>query len=449
MKAISQKTVFRMVTLLAVSVFILANLSAGRLAAFWNLSLDFTGERLYSLSAGTKLAVQSLPGGAAVYVISDEASYPPVLHEILRRYALLSSLISIRYIDPYADPVFLDTYNRKGFTLKETDLLVEGNKGMRHIPAGDMFIYDTEGKARGLRLEEKLTNALAYVNSGRDISASFTVGHGERLFTALEDALSGGGFSVRTLALGSGEIPASDIVVIANPERDFPPDETAVLKSYLAEGGRLMVFMGPAAERLPGLESLLESWGLALLPGMVREPFAHSPGNPASLIPMYGMHEINLDFAERQYYLAMPSVQAIEPAEDTPGVAITRLLLSTRDSSAQKDGEKISGPFALAAVAEKPEENAALMLFGSAGIYEAPLMAAQAFANREYLGRSALWLAGREKGEGFSIPPKDLSAPAINAGLGTLLAVFLVYVILLPLSALLAGIGILLRRRGR
>jgi hypothetical protein len=461
MKGLSQKTVFRLVALLAACAFILANLCAGHLAQIFGLSLDFTGERLYSLSGQTKLAVSALQAETTVQVIHDEASYPAVLKEIIGRYALLSEKIRIRYLDPYADPGFADKYGTKGFTLGESDLLVEGVKGIRHIPAEDVFIYDGKGDAAGLCLEEKLTNALVYVNSGHVFSASFTVGHGEGPASSLEEALRGGGFSVKNLALAVGERPETDIVLIADPKRDFLPEETAALDAYLAAGGRLMVFMGPGVG-LPELETFLGSRGLSLLPGTVREPLAHTPGNPASLIPMYGMHEINLDFAERRHYLAMPGVRALELA-DNEDLRTTRLLLSTRDArvtgnSSPGGAGELEGPFVLAVVAEgsgaeqsgeKPDRGSAVMLFGSGGIYAGDIMAASAFANREYLARAALWLAGRGAEEFFSIPPKTLAPPSVNAGFGLTLGVLLVFAGLLPLSSLAAGAFILIRRRMR
>jgi hypothetical protein len=454
MKKFSQKGIFRLVMVLALSAFILANLCAGRLALFPGWSLDLTGERLYSLSEAAKTALRALPGETTIYVINDERAYPPALHEILRRCAFLSEMITIRYVDPYADPVFVDDYKRKGFPLKESDLLVEGPRGIGHIPAGDIFIYDREGAAAGLRLEEKLVNALVYVNRSRSFSASFTVGHGERPEASLEELFTDSGFSVKNLALVTGERPETDVVVIAAPERDFLPEETAALGAYLAGGGRLMVFMETGAG-LPELEALLGSWGLSLLPGVVLEPLAHTPGNPASLIPMYGIHEINPDFAERRYYPVMPGAAALDLAgDDGPsGVRTTGLLLSTRDAyiktgpSSGGSGD-LAGPFVLAAAAEKPGEGA-VMLFGSGGIYDGGVMGVSAYANREYLARAALWLAGRGAEEFFSIPPKTLAPPSINAGFGLTLAVLLVFAVLLPLAALTAGAVTLLRRRRR
>ncbi|MDR2133813.1 MAG: GldG family protein [Treponema sp.] len=451
MKGLSQKTVYRLVAVLAVCVFILANLCAGRLAVLFGLAFDFTGERLYSLSDATKSAASALGAETRVYVINSEAACPPVLREILGRYGFLSAKIVIRYVDPYADPAFVDDYRMKGFPLKESDLLVEGAGGIRHIPAGDIFVYDGEGAVTGLRLEEKLTNALARADTGAGFSASFTVGHGERT-DSLEEALSGAGFSVNTLALTAGETPEAGLVVIAGPERDFLPEETAALDSFLAGGGRLMVFVGAGA-RLPELESFLGSRGLSLLPGAVAEPLAHVPGDPAGLIPMYGMHGINLDFAERRYYLVMPGARALGLADDElSGLRTTRLLLSTRDAridSPSAHGGDLAGPFVLAAAAEKPGGEPALILFGSGGICAGDIMEAPAYANREYLARAALWLAGGNGREYFSIPPKTLAPPALNAGFGLTLAVLLVFAALLPLAALAAGFVTLVRRRGR
>jgi hypothetical protein len=93
--------------------------------------------------------------------------------------------------------------------------------------------------------------------------------------------------------------------------------------------------------------------------------------------------------------------------------------------------------------------NAALMLFASRAVYADDLMAASAYANREYLAASAAWLAGRGENESVSIPPKTLAPPSIHAGFGITLLVFSVFTIILPLASLAAGAVIIVRRRRR
>ena len=440
---ITQKAVYRIVMVLAVCVFILANLCAGKLVRFFGLNIDFTGERLYSLSSDTKNALSDLQSQTMVYVISGEDQYPQVLQEFLRRYGFLSPKIIIRYIDPYADPVFLDNYIRQGYTLKEFDLLVEGSRGTRHIPSADILRYDSGGRPSSLFLEEKLTNALVYVNSGRVYSVSFTVGHGEDA-SALEEAFTGSGFSAGKLALMAGGVPDADLVVIAGPERDFPAQEIVALEKYLESGGRLMLFMGPGSNRFIELENFLSSWGLSLLSGVVQESLAHIPGNPAGIIPLFGAHEININFAERQYFLAMPRTRALIIAEDTDAI-ITRLLLSTRDAYITGAVDQ-TGPFPLAAVAQK---KGALMLFGSSAIYASDIMNTPAYANRDYLARAALWLAGAHSQELISIPPKTLTPPRINSGFGLTLASLLIFAAVLPFAVLASGAVALYRRRRR
>ena len=68
----TQKKVFRLVMVLAVCVFVLANLSVGKLVRFLGLSIDFTGERLYSLSDDTKNAIPALQSETVIYAISSE-----------------------------------------------------------------------------------------------------------------------------------------------------------------------------------------------------------------------------------------------------------------------------------------------------------------------------------------------------------------------------------------
>ena len=450
----SQKVIFRVVMVLAIGVFLMANLSMIRLVSFRGLILDFTGERFFALSDATITAVSALQSETWIYILSEEGMFPPVLSEIIRRYGFLSPFINIRYVDPHIDLVFLDHYRRQGFPLTEFDLLVAGDRGIRHIPITDIIRRDTRGRPTHLFLEEKLTNALVYANTGRSFSASFTVGHGERP-AALRELLSGTGFSVNNLVFLTGEIPEADVIIIADPERDFRPEEIAALSSYLESGGRLMVFIGPGAARLPELEGLLSSWGFYLMPGVILETMAHVFGNPAGLIPMYGMHQINMDFAMRQYYLVMPGTRAIEIPEDTGEAIITRLLLSTSNSfirtgmdfSSARGPDDPGGPFVLAAVAEKSD--GVIMLFGSGGVFNADILATPAFANREYFVRAALWLAGGRADDTISIPPRTLMPQTVHAGFVLILTMLLVFVILLPIGVLVTGSVMLYRRRRR
>jgi ABC-2 type transport system permease protein len=409
---------------------------------------------------------------------------------MLGRYALLSSKIRIRYADPYTDPGIVDYFGQKGISLNESDLLVEGPENIKQLTSEDIFIYNGEMEVTGLRLEERLTNAILQVNTHRTFSAAFTTGHGERPSRSLEAALSDSGFSIRQLALMAeapeglsrtaegrtvpaggpqARQPQADIIIIPAPERDFLREETDFLRRFMDKGGRLLVFLDPGAARLPELEDLLGEWGMQRLPGIVMEPIAHTAGNPASSIPFYGMHEINRDFAERGYYLALPNAESLEIAEEMESdLRATRLLLSTQDAyknagsresvaGSARDASRTGaaggakGSYVFAALVEKSgaASNAAVMLFASRAVYADDLMAASAYANREYLAASAAWLAGRGVNESVSIPPKTLAPPSVHAGFGITLLVFSVFIIILPLASLAAGALIIIRRRRR
>jgi hypothetical protein len=353
----------------------------------------------------------------------------------------------------------VDNYRQRGLSTKESDLVVEGHEDVKQITCEDIFIYNGEMEVTGLRLEERLTNALLQVNSSRTFSAAFTVGHGEHPSRSLEAVFSDSGFSTRQLPLMI-EAAEPDIIIISGPGRDFLKEETDLLRRFMDGGGRLLVFLDPGAVRLPELEGFLSEWGLGRLPGIVMEPLAHTAGNPASSIPLYGMSEINRSFAERGHFLALPNAEALKIAEDMEAdLSATRLLLSTQDAykntgtASRESGAAgdAKGPYVFAAVVEKSgaASNAALMLFASRAVYAEDLMAASAYANREYLSRAAAWLAGRGVNESVSIPPKTLAPPSIHAGFGNTLVVFSVFTLILPLASLAAGAVIIVRRRRR
>ena len=137
-------------------------------------------------------------------------------------------------------------------------------------------------RARGQlqRLDEEVYRRLRGVARPRRV-LYLTAGHGERgllprAATRLEKARPGLSqleewlrvlnVEVRTLGeaegLGTRVPDDAAVVAVVGPERDFAPEEVAVLRQYVARGGRLWLALEPEG---PALEPLLAPWGLKLL----------------------------------------------------------------------------------------------------------------------------------------------------------------------------------------
>lgn len=448
----TEKQVYAGILAAVLALFVLVNLFASLAAERWSLRFDTTASGLYELSDTTRGVAAALEGESCVYVLDAEEDYPAVLRELLARYASLSPYLRVQYLDPYENPVFLDTYRQQGIALAQSDLLVTGASGVKQIAYEDLLVYSGE-EFTGIRLEQQVTSALLYVNTGSHASVLFTSGHNERSTQSLEEVFTGNNYAVTTGALTESAAQSADLVVIACPTKDFSDAETAVLADYLRSGGRVMAFFEPGANDYPNLSALLAEWGMALRSDTVFDAQYNVGGSSASIVPLMTTHEINRYFEENQYFLVMPSCRSIELLSSALDARVTPLLVTSTAgyakegshyTSTEQSAEDRSGSLVLAAVSERTD-GGALVLVGSRYLYADDVMRTESYGNRAFLAQAASYLA--ESGSAVSIPAKQLAAPLLAVTSGEELVCGAVFVVALPLAVLAAGAAVFLKRR--
>lgn len=135
--------------------------------------------------------------------------------------------------------------------------------------------------------EEALTNALAELGRGVEKKVYFLTGHGEKPIGAGADSAGGlklwvdglrnEGYIPEELSLlAKKNVPGDALaVVVAGPQSPLAPGEVAALRSFAENGGRLVLMLDPGFES--GLDDLVASWGVELLPGVVIDPASQEP----------------------------------------------------------------------------------------------------------------------------------------------------------------------------
>ena len=453
---LAPKRLYQIVLLLVVLLFVLVNLCAGLLQQKFNITLDLTEEKLYAFSQSTFEVLDYLQEPTTLYVLSREEDYPSMLREVLSRYSKLSSNITVTYIDPYQNPVFLDHYRQLGHSFNETDILVQGSRRAQVIAYKDILVYSGE-RVTGINMEQQITGALLYVNSTETPVVAFTTGHNERTTNALQRLFTGNFFEVRTLSLATQGLDGVDIAVIASPAKDFEPSELAQLTAHLERGGSLMVFIEPGVNTFPNLSAFLEDWNIAFENNLVFEEKAYVSDNPINIIPMYADHAINQYFVQNPYYVVMPSARGIKLLSGgKSGAEVSRVLISTPGSyaktslqydSPQKQEGDLSGPFVLAAVAQRQlqEGQAKIFAAGSRYLYADDVMGVESYANSTFLSQTVnyLWQGHAT----VSIPPKTIQTPPINISLSRSIVWGVLLAIIIPLGVAAVGIWVYVKRK--
>ena len=447
MRKMTPKSLWTLILLLSLCVFALLNLCAQAIDRLYHPALDLTEGNLYALSDETRRVVADVTDETTVYVFSAHEDYPAMLREMLRQYEKLSPKIRVAYVDPAANPVLLTHYQQMGAELGTADILVEGRRRIKTIAYGDLILY-AGNTPKGIDLEQKLASALVYVNSAYMPRVVFTTGHGERPTRALQTLFTDHNYTLETKAIAVEDASQPEIMVVAAPTFDLTVEDIALLDAYLAEGGKLMVFVEPASAAMPNLSGFLQRWGMAVQQNVVFEPKAFAAGSQHNIIPMYTSSAVNAYFADHPVYVAMPSASSIT-VEGLTAHQVEALLRTTSDAYAKTDlaytstqqaAEDTTGPFIVAALAGE-----SLFLASSRMIYADDLMSVDSYGNRMFLAQvlKALW----QETVTLAIPAKSLeSAPLPITGEQTQ-SLAIVLAVVLPLLALAMGTVVRLRRR--
>ncbi len=352
---------------------------------------DWTASRLYSLSQKSESVLATLDRDVEAVVLMDPSDelYDPV-RELLTRYDAESPRFSVRLVDAQKNLLeaqqLVDRFelNRLGV------VVLDSEAGRRVIDAADLADYDYSGmqmgqapQMSGFKGEAAFTGALIDLMESRKPKILFTTGHGElelddfspRGMSSLRDLLGKDNFEMEQWRLlGQTAVPdGADLVVVAGPTSTFLPPEQALLRSYLAADGRLLVMLDPTLDDsgmvATGLEGLLADFGVDVGDDIVVDPANPLPffGAETIFIGSYGDHVITRPLDQAQLPVVVPLGRSVS-AVSTPGLELVELLRTSGEGWGETDlvnlgavergDEDLAGPVSLGVAVERPAADA-------------------------------------------------------------------------------------------
>lgn len=451
-------------TLLVLAIAIAVNVLFSALPSRLT-QLDTTANQLYSLSEQTQNLVAGLEDEVTVYWIVQSGNEDSRVELLLEQYAALSHQLTVEKVDPDVHPTFLRQYELSG--VYNNSLLVALGDRYRYVSYYDIYQYDYTTYETGFAGEGSLTSAIDYVTSDDLPKLYLLTGHGEsELSATFSDGVEGQNIQTESLSLLSLEsVPEdADAILINDPQRDLSEDEVEKLRSYLEEGGSLVLLTSPLAEgeRLANLYALLEQdYGVSAADGMVMEGDSNHTyyGYPYYLLPNLLSHTITSPLISAGYYVLLPTAHGLTVAGQTPEGASVSQLLTTSDSAYSKpdvysaatlDREEgdVDGPFALGvAITDEIDDDTTsrVVWFSSSYLVDDTTNLMISGGNQDLFLNALGWALDQE--DSVSIHAKSLSYDylTINSATASMLAVVVVGVI--PLACLGVGIYLWIRRK--
>lgn len=431
-------------------------------------SFDLTSGKTFSTGKETAGVLNSLKKDVTLYYICKAGSEDNSIRNLLNDYSSFKK-VTVKNVDPVVSPMFTKNYTEE--ELADNSVIAVCGNNSKIVSADDMYEKELDYSSYSYRetgfcAENKITNAIAFVCSGKTFSLGLLSGHGEsEPDSAMTAALTDAGYNTEEINLKSTAKIDSALtaVMIISPKSDITPEEYGTLSDYVNNGGKIFAATDTVdKDKMPQLVKFLRDCGIELADGVVFETDkSKCYQSYYYLLPDKADHDITSGL--EKYYILFPIAQGFTVSSELPEGTETVPLLSTSKNAYSavnykektsvemgKDDIKSDNGFSLGAVVsiskngvQKPGK---VVYYSSSTFMNSDVDSAVSGANSSLVVKSINWL-NDEDSTSVSIPVKELKNETLTINEGVVSVLELILLFTLPAIFIAAGIVILIVRR--
>jgi ABC-type uncharacterized transport system involved in gliding motility auxiliary subunit len=430
-----------------------------------NKTWDLTAKKVFTLAPQTRSALHALkaPVTAFVFLPPTDPDYGYVDRLLARYHAEAPENFLVAFKDPRRAPDLAAKYQlREG----QTTIVLSRGKG-------DQEQHTTVSVAplQGVT-EQDVTNGLLKLDQVGERHVYFLTGHGEwplepsaegTSLSEMRKSLFQEGYQPLALNLiGGKQVPHdASLLIIAASRSKLARPEIEQLQAYLAEGGRMLVFVDALLE--PGLDALLGPYGVQVDPGIVADE-EYGVGSPFIVAThFYGDQEMVRELSRLQVNVQFPTARGFTLLKEglLPGARPEAVVMTSSNAWEELDpanepkrsaGERTGSIPLVVAVArpipeskERRTSETRLVAFGDSEILLDPNWRDE--PNRNLVMNAVAWASGQPEQITIRAPDRDVSS--LDLDTKRLGRIRFLATDFLPLALLGAGLAVWLTRRNK
>lgn len=293
---------------LAIAIVVVLNVIASAVETKAGLKIDLTSNKIYSLSAQTESNIRSIMNKKnengeysnefVIYSFANDYTQDNLIGKTLERYAALSNNITLSVLDPAKDSILRNKFSGVSDQVEDKTVVVFNSKknSFRVIKYEDMYYTDKENNVSYWTLEQKLTSAFMFLDSGRaQTNVYFLTGHGEAVTNVkfsehaklLKKRLEEENFKVDNIDLAMNDLRSGDILIVIGPSSDISEQDRDKVIKFLDANGKALFFLDPSSSRLKNFEAILDHYMIKFKNEIVCEndESRHTQNSPLDLVP--------------------------------------------------------------------------------------------------------------------------------------------------------------------
>lgn len=436
----------------------------------FNLKLDFSKEKLYSISGQSENIVKNLEEDVTIYILAEKGKEDAGIVRLLGEYEKVSDKIKVESVDPLNNPMLVNTYSAN--SANENSLIFVGSKRSKVVDYSEIYekdttdFYSTGEITTVFDGEGEITSAIDFVSTDKLPTLYVFEGHNEVVLdSALVNLIEKQNISVKYFnAVKENKIPQdAECILINSPEKDFTKEQVDMVSEYVDNGGNIFIVSDYTEEALPNYTGLINRYGLSVEEGLVLEgdESNHVIDYPYFLLPEILTHEVTQPLLDGKLRIFVPGAQAIRiNQESSRGMKYTPVLCTSSTAYIKKNIEDIEsligyiqsnddkmGLFSLMIAGES--EKSKLVYVSTSSLFNTSNNSYVSGANWDLAINSISWMCEHESGIDIHYKNLDSAGTVVldskDVKLWTVLMAGVV-----PVLVLLAGICVCVeRRRGK
>ena len=432
---------------IAVVLVIVVNVFVSVLNNKLPLKIDLTSNKMYELSDKTKEYLKNYDTPVDIYILAGESEQDGNIRTVLDKYAAANKNINVTNINMTSNPTFGKKYVTDGKSLQSNSVIVDGGDKFKTYTMTELYGVNAQtGQYTSLNVENKITSALKYVSSETQQKAYLIKGHNEIAVDGAKTKLESENFEVGEVNTLTDDIPSdANMLIVAKPTADFSKEEITKLDSYLQKGGNIQVYLDVDSKNLTNLYDYLKSsWGIGVSDNLV-------------IVPNVKSYEFTDSIIDNQRTLAyFPYSRLITQEFESNGdISVTPVLTSSEKAYTTSNYENVSkvggeqdGEYPVSELSVDAKHTSSVYVSGNTmllTIDETTLTNNYGLANYDYFMNLTNFMIGNE--ESFTVDEKTLVNNVITlSDLGQKI-IFAFVVIIIPITVLIIGLVIWIKRR--
>lgn len=474
------------ITVIVIAVVVLLNIIINLVGERTDLTIDLTSTGAFEISQESIDYINSINEPVEIVTMSDEDTfsdsgnvYYKQAYEVLKKYALNSDMIDVKFVDMQADPTYANKYSEvyKG-TISGNNIVVSSGSRIKVITVTDLFNTELNYQTFSYNIvsskaEQVLTSAIMYVTDPSPKTAAIMeTGDTDVSNDSISSLLEDDGFDVTTFDPNSEDFPYdADLMVINAPINDLSETVIDKLYNYLENDGnyqRNLIYLASYSQKsTANIDAFLAEWGIEVGSGVVGDNDTSNLATNTTYYAIRNFIEEN-DYSTNVAQIDLPVIsyfaRPVNRLFDNRGSVTTTALLTTADTAfvltdemqelAQSgvEPEIVNGTYNTIALGSKSSFDSDnnkivsnLLVYGSSAMLESSITGTSYYNNGDYFVSIVNSLTGKDSG--ITIVAKDLTAATFDTTVEKANTAFWVFVVILPAAVLITGIVIWLKRR--